>query len=485
MPCYNGPDGTEGVGECKGGVRTCDPSGDFYGPCAGQVTPTAKNCATPNIDESCDGSLGPCTNPPLFAALYGGTDLQIGYAVTADPAGNMILAGTYKDMIDFGAGPLDPSGGMFLVKLDPSGGVIWQKKMSGGYSRSLATDAQGNIFVFGPFKGAMNWGNGPLMSGPDGGLFLAKLDPDGKPIYSKAFDVAVSDDRDWVVAAAPAGEVVLTAAFTGTVDLGSGPLTSAGSRDVFVAKLDAAGGPLFSKRFGGAGGEFAGSAAIGPQGEIVVVGSFAGAADFGGGPITATGSDVFVVKLDAAGAHVWSKGLGGTSNQGAMGVAIDPSGGVGFVGASGGGVDLGGGVKQASGSELTCFLGKLSAAGAHVFSQAYGCHVNEFVPLGPRVAADPSGAFVVTGSFRGAADFGMGPVNSLDADAFVFKIDSGGAPVWARTFSSKSYDQGLDVATDAAGNVLLTGHVENSVDFGGGLLVSGGDFDVYLVKLPP
>jgi hypothetical protein len=410
----------------------------------------------------------------------------MGQGVTADPAGNIILTGTYKNVIDFGAGSLGPPESMFVVKLDPSGGVLWQKSIGNGYSRSVATDAQGNIFVFGAYKGTIDWGDGPHFAGPDGALFLAKLDDGGKPVYTKSFNVKINDYYDWVVAADPAGEIVVTGSFNDSLDLGGGPLTSAGPRDVFLARFDASGGALWSKRFGGAGTDYGGAVAIGPQGEIVVVGVFSGSIDFGGGPIAATGNDAFVAKLDAAGAHVWSKGLGGAGNQGATGVAIDPAGGIGFVGASGGGgVDLGGGPKQANPANLICFLGKLSAAGDYAWSHVVGCHLNDFVPLGPRVAADPSSAFVMTGSFKGTVDFGMGPVKSMNADSFVFKVDAGGSPLWAQTFSSMSYDQGLDVATDKDGNVLLTGHAEGSVDLGGGLLVNNGDFDAYLVKMAP
>jgi hypothetical protein len=52
------------------------------------------------------------------------------------------------------------------------------------------------------------------------------------------------------VAVDGAGNVLLTGDFDGTVDFGGGPLTSAGSDDIFVAKLDAQGNHLWSKRFG-------------------------------------------------------------------------------------------------------------------------------------------------------------------------------------------------------------------------------------------
>jgi hypothetical protein len=51
---YTGRSGTQGVGTCKAGYRVCD--GFSWGPCTGQVTPTAEVCEN-TLDEDCDGKL--------------------------------------------------------------------------------------------------------------------------------------------------------------------------------------------------------------------------------------------------------------------------------------------------------------------------------------------------------------------------------------------------------------------------------------------
>jgi hypothetical protein len=56
VTCYDGPAGTEGKGICKAGVRTCDPMGAGFGPCAGQTMPVQEDCATGLVDEDCDGA---------------------------------------------------------------------------------------------------------------------------------------------------------------------------------------------------------------------------------------------------------------------------------------------------------------------------------------------------------------------------------------------------------------------------------------------
>jgi hypothetical protein len=50
------------------------------------------------------------------------------------------------------------------------------------------------------------------------------------------------------------GDVYLTGGFDGIIDFGGGPLTSAGSGDIFLASYTSSGAHRFSKRFGGTGG---------------------------------------------------------------------------------------------------------------------------------------------------------------------------------------------------------------------------------------
>ena len=67
--------------------------------------------------------------------------------------------------------------------------------------------------------------------------------------------------------------------------------------------------------------------AVDASGAVTFTGALQGTVDFGGGPlVSAGGADIFVVRLDPAGGHVWSRSFGDLADQAGGSVALDPSG---------------------------------------------------------------------------------------------------------------------------------------------------------------
>ena len=56
VPCYTGPQGTQGVGICTAGARTCGANGEPGDDCAGEVLPTTEDCDDDRLDQDCDGA---------------------------------------------------------------------------------------------------------------------------------------------------------------------------------------------------------------------------------------------------------------------------------------------------------------------------------------------------------------------------------------------------------------------------------------------
>jgi hypothetical protein len=77
-PCYVGPADTEGVGVCKSGTQSCDPSGHWTASCPQQVTPSAETCN--GADDDCDGKVDDIPRTLLTGQTVAFTALQ-----TKDP----------------------------------------------------------------------------------------------------------------------------------------------------------------------------------------------------------------------------------------------------------------------------------------------------------------------------------------------------------------------------------------------------------------
>ena len=247
---------------------------------------------------------------------------------------------------------------------------------------------------------------------------------------------------------------------------------------------------LWSKRLGSTGEDTGHAVAVDSNGNVVVTGFFQGTVDFGGGGLTSAGDlDSFVAKFSGAdGSHLWSKRFGSTDFDRGDEVAVDGSGNVVVTGLFEGTVDFGGGGLTSVGryDRHDIFVAKFSGAnGSHLWSKRFGSA--DFFDAGVGVALDSSGNVVVTGWFTGTVDFGGDNLTSAGIDdVFVAQFSGAdGSHLWSKRFGSTGNDEGLGVAVDGSGNVVVTGYFTGTVDFAGGGLTSAGNSDIFVAKLAP
>ncbi|WP_394826385.1 hypothetical protein [Pendulispora albinea] len=263
--------------------------------------------------------------------------------------------------------------------------------------------------------------------------------------------------------------------FKGTIDFGTGPLTSAGDSDLFVASWGACGEPLWARRFGDSAAQTMKALAISPSGDPVVTGHFAGSLVFGRSSLQGPG--VFAARLTSnATADVWSRVLAGTPGEDIVTVAdatTDQRGETTLVGYMDGRIDFGGKIitgqiggwaahldaagrtqwatalpggsdredvkvltapdqrtyvytQWATGSRS--FLTQLAADGTVAFNRRYYGTGNQ-LEFAYDMAFAPDGTLLVAG----AGAFATAPVTG-DADErpFVANLDASGNPLWVR-----------------------------------------------------
>ncbi len=246
----------------------------------------------------------------------------------------------------------------------------------------------------------------------------------------------------------------------------------------------------WAKTVGGAGSEVASSVAVDSAGNVIVGGMFAGTADFGGGPVTASpAGEIFVAKYSATRTLLWVNHYAATATYRPElnAVAVDAAGNVFVGGGFFGTLSLGGGaLVNGQAGYRDAFLAKYSTTGAHQWSRRYGGPVDDSVN---GIAIDSNQNPVVTGSFKGdSVDFGGRTLSHTGGafggdETFVVKLSSANATnLFARVTGCSGSDHGRGIAVDAADNVIVTGLVGSSCTFGGGVLLPQNNIDAYVVK---
>lgn len=480
---YSGDPTTENVGACKAGAKTCADDGSGFGECKGEVTPLDETCADPS-DEDCDGH--DCAR---WAHVYGDSSYQSSHAIASDSQGNIYVLGWFQGSLAFVPPGLSSAGAsdVFLVKLDPKGNHLWSKQFgdaTGQHASDIAIDASDNVIVVGGFEGIINFGGANLTSVGNEDIFVAKLSPAGDHVWSKRLGNSLNDSVA-AVAVDQAGNVFLAGGFLGAIDFGTGTVTSAGARDIYVVKLGAANGVTsFTRTAGDSLGQDAVDIAVDSQGNVIVAGDFAGTVNFGAGNLVSDGvRNVFLARYDNAGSLSWAKTFAGPGEEYATSVVVDPSSNAVVLTGTFTSTILLGGATLATAGQSDIFLAKLTSGGNHVWSKGYGSTSGE---NGPRVAVGTAGQVVMSGRIYGSIDFGGGVLPENQSGAiYLAELTNAGDHVWSKRFNASVGVLDGAVAVDLDGNVLLECQPDGIVDLGTGPLATAGGYDVAIAKLAP
>jgi hypothetical protein len=483
--CYSGPSGTQGVGTCVGGNRTCLPDGSAFGPCQGESTPQAEVCSA-TTDSNCDGSLG-CTGNALWSKSFGETVYPAGIA--ADSAGNVLVTGAFMGAVDFGDGPHTSTDDFdaFVLKLDPAGNLLWSKTFGGVGSAGgagIGVDADDDILLTGYLTGKdLDFGGGPLELRGGSDVFAVKLDPAGHHVWSKRVGGAHTDMAVGLAIDDSGGMAILGEYADGPTDLGGGTISSGGDVGVFVVRFDAAGNLLLGAAATGPGMNLGVGIAVSPTNDVFITGSLDKAVTFGDQTLTSAGSeDVFVAQLDPLGYWGWARRFGGGAADVGYAVQINPAGNLVLTGLYTSAIDFGDSAPPTSGYQP--FLVELSPGGDFVASSEYGGGAGD--AYGSALGVAPAGDAILAGVLSGAVTLEAGPlVGAGSEDIFVARYGADHQPLWSHRFGDEASQLVRGVAVDRSSATLLTGTFAGTLDFGVGPLKGSANPTMFIAKLAP
>ncbi len=323
-----------------------------------------------------------------------------------------------------------------------AGATKWLEQFGGPASDgggSVATGPSGAIYVAGSTSGTL----GNASSGGQD-VVLAKLDGSGKRAWVRQFGTA---GADWASAVAVGQDGAIYVA--GSLDNTSTEALHSNAHP-FLARFDPSGHRSWLERLGGSAEGQAQAVAVDSAGDVYVAGGTSGAFP---GQRNAGGFDVFLAKYSPTGTLSWARQFGGANRDFGMGVAVGPDGAV----------YLTGNAQMFNAGIIMGFLAKYDASGNRAW----------LVPAGDRgntafgVTVGPHGGVFVTGMAGGGAT----------SQAIVVAFNSDGQHRWTRKLGS--YAEGLAIASDARGDVIVGGATRGT--FAG--QTSAGNFDGFAAKL--
>ncbi len=222
-------------------------------------------------------------------------------------AGSIIALGTGANRRLTGTGHRQ----IFVVKYNRNGTIQWAKQPTGNsntnhYARSISIDLNGNSFITGYLGSTgVKFGTTATLSNP--GTFVVKYSTTGVAVWATKIGIGNADG--WAIVNNPCGDSFVTGYLQQTETFSTGSLTAIGNRDVFLAKVDRFGVLTWVKQFGGTNSDvYSHGISLDMNGNIFITGEFSSQLVFGSTTISANLSrEMYIAKCDSNGNPIWAK----------------------------------------------------------------------------------------------------------------------------------------------------------------------------------
>ncbi len=263
-----------------------------------------------------------------------------------------------------------------------------------------------------------------------------------------------------------------TYVFTGSSSSTDGDFAvTQGNSDLVLAKVDATGGIIWAKTYGGSGSEDGSSVYETTDGGFIICGS----TDSNNGDVLSNHGflDIWVIKTDENGNLEWQQTYGGSAQD--NGYVIRPT--------SDGGYIIGGLSRSTNGDatnnkgESDYWIIKIAANGAIQWQKNYG---GSDLDVLSSIEQTADGGFIMNGTvFSTNVDVTN---HHGGADYWVVKTNSLGVMQWQKTLGGSHYEFAGNIQQTADGGYIVSG---SSPSIDGDVTNNHGQGDLWIVKLNP
>jgi len=268
----------------------------------------------------------------VWAKAAGGRGDDRAYAITANPHGDIAIAGQFSGTANFDLNFVSSSGDydMFLAKYGNNGICQWAKKGGGtndDAAKGIASDAAGNFFITGYIYGNTMIDTVHLntTSATSTDIFIAKYKPWGDFVWARKCDSYLGDnpyaiDTDWQ------GNSYLTGYFQNVTTFGNYTIHAEGYNDAFLVKYNYDGICEWAKAIGGNDLDIGTAVCVDDYGSVYVTGCFDTEIFFDETTYIAPGYEVFIAKYWWNGDEIWTQIGGGGGNDFGNAIAVNKTG---------------------------------------------------------------------------------------------------------------------------------------------------------------
>ncbi|HYV94896.1 MAG TPA: T9SS type A sorting domain-containing protein [Chitinophagales bacterium] len=239
---------------------------------------------------------------------FGGSVEDFSSSIHQTTDGGFIVAG-FSESNDIDVSGNHGGRDYWIVKLDTAGNLVWQKSLGGSdneQANSVQQTSDGGFIVAGS-----SFSDDGDVSGNHGGYYfgdywILKLDASGDLIWQKCLGGSNDDVAKAIQQTTDGGFIVAGHSSSDDGDVSG----NHGSYDYWIVKLDTGGNIVWQKSLGGSDGEEANDIQQTTDGGYIVAGySLSNDGEVSGnhGEL-----DYWIVKLDTVGNLVWQKSLGGS-----------------------------------------------------------------------------------------------------------------------------------------------------------------------------
>jgi hypothetical protein len=178
----------------------------------------------------------------LWSKSMGNNFDDIGIGLTLDASDNILFTGSFEDTVNLGGEDMVSAGrsDMYVAKFDTNGTHQWTTRFGGkdkDWGNSIASDSFGNSYITGWFWYDVKFGATELKSNGKEDAFLLKLSPTGSVLWAKSYG-GESRDMGKAVAVDAKDGVVTVGAYNQQIDFGAGALKPVPGKDPKILKGD-------------------------------------------------------------------------------------------------------------------------------------------------------------------------------------------------------------------------------------------------------